>query len=45
MDGKGRKQADSNGNSCRKEGSMSQGKIEGLVGRETLCGVPGKREP
>lgn len=34
MDGKGRKQADGTGSSCRREGSMSQGKTEGLVGRE-----------
>lgn len=34
MDGKGRKQADGTGYSCRREGSMSQGKTEGLVGRE-----------
>lgn len=34
MDGKGGKQADGNGYSCRRERSMSQGKTVGLVGRE-----------
>lgn len=42
MDGKGRKQADSDGYSCKREGSISQGKTEGLVGREMGAG-PGKR--
>ena len=45
MDGKGRKQADDNGYSCRRERSVSQGKTDGLVDRETGEGVPGKREP
>lgn len=45
MDGKGRKQADGTGYSCRREGSMSQGKTEGLVGRKTGAGGAGKREP
>lgn len=34
MDGKGRKQADGNGYSCRRERSMSQGKTVGLVSSE-----------
>lgn len=44
MDGKGRKQADGTGYSCRREGSMSQGKTEGLVGRETGAGGGGAQE-
>lgn len=35
-DGKGRKQARSNGYPCRRKGWMSQGNIGGLVGRESL---------
>lgn len=45
MDGKGRKQADGTGYSCRREGSMSQGKTEVLVRRETGEGGAGEKEP